>query len=81
MGSKLAHTEMEKRFAEINARPPETLTAEEAKHLAEAEAMDDGTAVSLDEFKASLRHTAGSLSSVYHEACTSSLKKPQISKA
>ena len=59
MGSKLAHTEMEKRFAEINARPPETLTAEEAKHLAEAEAMDDGTAVSLDEFKASLEGSSG----------------------
>lgn len=61
MGSNLSRAELEKKFAEINARPPETLTAEEARHLAEAEAMDDGSSVSLDEFKASLEAYSGKL--------------------
>lgn len=42
---------IEKRFAQINARAPEHLTAEEAAHLAEAERIDDGSTVSLDDLK------------------------------
>ena len=47
----LTPEEREKRMAEINAREPEELTVEEAVSLAEAEAMDDGTTISLEEFK------------------------------
>lgn len=61
MSSKLTAAELEKRFAEINAREPEKLTAEEAAHLAEAEAMDDGSSVSLEDFKASLEAYSGKL--------------------
>ncbi len=43
---------MEKRFAEIDAQEPEKLTPEEAASLAEAEAMDDGTTMTLEEYKA-----------------------------
>ena len=52
---------LEQRFAEINAREPEELTAEEAAALAEAEAMDDGSSVSLDAFKAELEGYSGKL--------------------
>ena len=46
MNQSLSPAELEQRFAEINAREPEELTAEEAAALAEAEAMDDGSSVS-----------------------------------
>ena len=61
MNQSLSPAELEQRFAEINAREPEELTAEEAAALAEAEAMDDGSSVSLDAFKAELEGYSGKL--------------------
>ena len=57
MNQSLSPAELEQRFAEINAREPEELTAEEAA----AEAMDDGSSVSLDAFKAELEGYSGKL--------------------
>ena len=54
MNQSLSPAELEQRFAEINAREPEELTAE-------AEAMDDGSSVSLDAFKAELEGYSGKL--------------------
>ena len=45
------HKEIEDRFAQIDLLTPEVLSREEEQSLAEAEAMDDGTAVTLDEFQ------------------------------
>lgn len=61
MKPNLTPDEIEKRFSEINAMPPETLTPEEAANLATAEAMDDGTSVSLEEFKKDLEEYSGKL--------------------
>lgn len=58
---KMSAKEMERRFAEINAREPEKLTPEEEDSLAKAEAMDDGTSVSLEELKESLEEYSGKL--------------------
>ena len=52
MNQSLSPAELEQRFAEINAREPEELTAE---------AMDDGSSVSLDAFKAELEGYSGKL--------------------
>lgn len=49
MKQELTTAELEARFTQINTRPPEQLTEEEARSLAEAEAMDDGTTVTLEE--------------------------------
>ena len=43
--------DIEKRFAEINAQPAEVMTAEESASLAAAEAIDDGTTISLKEYQ------------------------------
>ena len=61
MSAELTAAQIEKRFAEINARTPKELDAEEARALAEAEAMDDGSSVSLEEFKASIGPYSGRL--------------------
>lgn len=61
MKKELTAAEIEARFAEINAKEPETITPEEEASLAKAEAMDDGSTVSLDEFKASLEAYSGRL--------------------
>ena len=61
MKANLSAAEIEKRFAAINAREPEELTAEEAASLAAAEAMDDGTSVSLDALKRELDGYSGRL--------------------
>lgn len=53
--------EIEKRIAEINARPPEAMTAEEEASLAAAEAMDDGTLVDLEALKQELEDYSGRL--------------------
>lgn len=50
MKKELTQEEIERRFAEINAREPEYLTEEEAASLAAAQAMDDGTSVDMEEF-------------------------------
>jgi len=49
MRKRLTPEEIERCYAEIAAREPEELTVEEEASLAEAEEMDDGTYVSLDE--------------------------------
>lgn len=51
MKREITPEEVERRMAEINARPPEKLSPEEEAALAEAEAMDDGTAITLEDFK------------------------------
>lgn len=61
MKTNLSAAEIEKRFAAINARDPEELTAEEAASLSAAEAMDDGTSVSLDALKRELDGYSGRL--------------------
>ena len=57
----MTQNEIEKRFAQINARTPEHLTAEEAAHLAEAERIDDGSTISLDDLKKELAEYSGRL--------------------
>ena len=61
MGPKLTPADVERRFAEINARTPETLSAEDSASLAAAEAMDDGSIKSLEDFKADLENYSGRL--------------------
>ena len=61
MKKNLSAEEIAKRFSEINALPPEELTAEEAASLAEAEAMDDGSTISLEQFRQDLEDYSGKL--------------------
>lgn len=61
MKKNLTASELEARLAAINARDPETLSEEEAASLAEAEAMDDGTTVSLEALKRELDGFSGRL--------------------
>lgn len=59
MKDKLTQKEIEERFAMINNRKPETPTEDEAASLQQAEAMDDGTSVSLDKLKDELSGYSG----------------------
>ncbi len=61
MKPELTPAELEKRFAVINARTPEQLTEEEAASLAAAEAMNDGSAVSLEQLRDELEGYSGRL--------------------
>ena len=61
MKNNLTASELDARLAAINAREPETLSEEEAASLAEAEAMDDGTTVSLEMLKHELDGFSGRL--------------------
>lgn len=61
MSKTLTESEILQRFAEIDARPAEEMTESEAKSLADAEAMDDGTTVSLEELKDSLSDYSGKI--------------------
>ncbi len=61
METELTAAEIEQRFEEINAKKPETLTDEEAASLAEAEKINDGTTVGLDEFMQELEGYSGRL--------------------
>ena len=61
MKKELTLEELERRRAEIDARPAEKLTPEETASLAEAEAMNDGTTMTLEEFKKSLEEYSGKL--------------------
>lgn len=61
MKPELTPAELEKRFAVINARTPEQLTEEEAASLAAAEAMDDGSSVSLEQLRDELEGYSGRL--------------------
>ena len=53
--------QMEQRFAEIDALPPEELTPKEQQSLAKAQAMDDGTTVTLEQFQRSVADYSGKL--------------------
>ena len=53
--------QIERRFAAIDALPPEELTPEEQQNLAKAQAMDDGSAVSLEQFQRSVEDYSGKL--------------------
>ncbi len=61
MKHELTPEEIQRRFDEINARPAVTLTPEEAESLAEAEAINDGTLVDLEDFERSLEDYSGRL--------------------
>lgn len=61
MKKSLTPAEIEKRFAEINARGSEALTSEETASLAAAEAMDDGSTISLEDFQRELEDYSGRL--------------------
>ena len=61
MENELTQSEIEKRFAQIDALEPEVLSAEEAASLAAAEAMDDGSTVSLEELRRELEEYSGKL--------------------
>ena len=50
-----------KRFEEINAQEPEELSEEEAASLAAAEAMDDGSSVTMEELKEELEAYSGKI--------------------
>ena len=55
------NTEIEKRIATITAKEPEYLPPEETASLSAAEAMDDGTTISLDDLKRELEDYSGRL--------------------
>lgn len=57
----MSQAEIERRMAEIAAREPEEMTPAEEASLAAAEAEDDGSAVTLDEFRESLEEYSGRL--------------------
>lgn len=61
MKNSISQEELERRIAEIESRPPEFLTEDEEASLARAEAMDDGTTVSLETFKKELEDYSGKL--------------------
>lgn len=61
MRNELTASELERRMELINTRTPEVLTPEEEASLAAAEAMDDGTTVSLEQFKRELEEYSGRL--------------------
>lgn len=61
MKNSISQEELERRIAEIESRPPEFLTEDEEASLARAEAMDDGTTVSLEAFKKELEDYSGKL--------------------
>lgn len=57
----MTRKEFEDRFSEIDSLTPEVLSPAEAQSLAEAEAMDDGTAITLEEFQRSIDNYSGKL--------------------
>lgn len=61
MKHNLTAEEIERRFAEINAKTPEYLTEEETASLAKAESINDGTTVRLEDFRRSLDDYSGKL--------------------
>lgn len=61
MKQRLTLEELERRRAAIDALPAEKLTPEEEAALAAAEAEDDGSTMTLEEFKRSLEEYSGKL--------------------
>ena len=60
MKQKLTLEQIEKRFAEIDALPPEEPTAEDLAAFAEAEAEDPAEAITLEEYNA-IREYSGKI--------------------
>lgn len=54
MRHKLTQKEINRRMAEIKSMPPEEITPDEEVALAKAEAMDDGTVLTIEEYKKQL---------------------------
>lgn len=61
MKKKLTLEELEQRRAQIDARPAEKLTPEEELSLAQAESINDGTTIDLENFKRELEEYSGRL--------------------
>lgn len=61
MKYELSQEEIQKRIAEIDARPPEKPTPEDLAAFAAADAEDPANAVSLEDFKQSLEEYSGKL--------------------
>ena len=61
MKKELTAAEVDRRFAEIDEREPEEPTAEDLAALVAAEAMDDGTTMTLDAFRKDLDAYSGKL--------------------
>ncbi len=75
MKKQLTQAEIEKRFTEINALEPEEPTLDEVKSLTEAEAMDDGTTITLNELKNELEEYSGKLNLRIPRSLHRALKK------
>lgn len=61
MNKDMSESEIAARFSQINALPPEELSPEEEASLSAAQAVNDGTTVSLEDFKAELEQYSGKL--------------------
>lgn len=57
MGKELTLEELERRRAEVDARPAEAPTAADLAAFAEADAEDPGESVTLEEYKASREYS------------------------
>lgn len=65
MKKNMSQAEIERRMAGDAARDPEETTPAEEASLAAAEAEDDGSAVTLDEFRESLEEYSGAAGHPY----------------
>lgn len=61
MNKELSQEQIDKRFAEIDALPPEQPTAADLTAIAAAEAEDTAQAVGLEEYRSSLEEYSGKL--------------------
>lgn len=61
MKKEVTQSELERRMEAILSRPAEEMTEAERASLAAAEAMDDGTSVSLEDFAKNLEDYSGRL--------------------
>lgn len=61
MRKQLSESDIEKRFSEINSLEPEKLTADEDRALEAAQAINDGSTVSLDDYVSDLEAYSGRL--------------------
>ena len=57
MKKELTQEELERRRAEVDARPPEKPTAEDLAAFSEADAEDPAEAITLEEYKASREYS------------------------
>lgn len=79
----MTNQEIERRFDEINAREPEFLSPEEERSLIEAEAINDGSTVTLEEFQRSIGDYSGRLNiripKSLHQRLSQDAKKDGVS--